>query len=135
MVTAIFVFNFDNALWSLERFLTNSISVGTDDNGTEFSATKEITYASKCLWCIRLTTGLLLFRKSGHFEDMGTFLVILYGKLNSFDFAEHFLNSDDKAGSLQERGKQVVWQWSFLLRRWWDDFLAWAKISFLPELL
>ena len=68
-------------LWSLERFLANSISFGIDDK--EFSATKEITYISKwCLQSVRLTTGLLLFCKAGHFEDVRTFSAILYGKLH-----------------------------------------------------
>ena len=68
-------------LWSLERFLANSISFGIDDK--EFSTTKEITYISKwCLQSVRLTTGLLLFCKAGHFEDVRTFSAILYGKLH-----------------------------------------------------
>ena len=67
-------------LWSLERFLANSISFGIDDK--EFSTTKGITYISKCLQYVRLTTGLLLFCKSGHFEDVRTFSAILYGKLH-----------------------------------------------------
>ena len=119
-----FIFNSNNTLWSRERFLANSISFGTDDNGKEFSTTKEITYPSKwCLRSTRLTTGLLLFHKAGHFEDMWTFSAILYGKLQSFDFGEHLLNLDDDDGWLHDRGKQVVWWWSSLLRRWWGDFL------------
>ena len=39
-----FVFNYNNALWSLEKFLANPISFGTDNNGKEFSTTKEVTY-------------------------------------------------------------------------------------------
>ena len=68
-----FIFNSDNALWSLERFLGNSVHFGTD-KGTKSSTTKEKTNASKLyLRSIRLTTGLLLFRKVGHFEDVNIF--------------------------------------------------------------
>lgn len=114
-----FIFNSNNVFFSLERFLANLISFGIDDSGKEFSTTKEITHASKWyLWFIRLTTALLLFRKTGHFEDVWTFSAIPYGELHSFDFGQHSLNLDDEDGWIQERGKQVVWQESFLLWRW-----------------
>ena len=43
-----------------------------------------------------LTTGLLLFCKAGQFENMRTFSAILYGKLDSFDFGEHLLDSNNE---------------------------------------
>ena len=47
-----------------------------------------------------LTTGLLLFCKAGQFENMRTFsancMANLYGKLDSFDFGEHLLDSNNE---------------------------------------
>ena len=65
------IFNYGNALWTLEKFLANPKRVRGDDNGKDFSSTKEVTYLSGwCLWSLRFTFGLLLLRKVGYFEDV-----------------------------------------------------------------